>query len=131
MTMQDPIADMLTRIRNALMAGATEVNMPHSKIKEEISKILVEEGYIKSYEASGEGATKEIDISLKYYRGEPVIEEIKKISKPGLRKYLKVDEIPYIKAGLGICILSTSKGMIVDRKARELKVGGELICTVF
>lgn len=131
MTMQDPIADMLTRIRNALMAGATKVSMPHSKIKEEITKILVEEGYIESYVASEEGAMKQIDLVLKYYRGEPVIEEIKKISRPGLRKYLKVDDIPYIRAGLGICILSTSKGMIVDRKAREFKVGGEIICTVF
>ncbi len=131
MTMQDPIADMLTRIRNALMAGAKKVSMPYSSIKEGITKILADEGYIESYEVSGEGINKSIDIVLKYYRGEPVIEEIKKVSRPGLRKYLKVDEIPYIRAGLGICILSTSKGVIVDQKARELKVGGELICTVF
>lgn len=131
MTMQDPLADMLTRIRNALMANAKQVSIPHSKLKESIAQILAEEGYVMAYEVTGEGVHKSIDITLKYYRGVPVIEEIEKISRPGLRRYLKVDEIPYIRAGLGICILSTSQGVLADRKARELNVGGEIICTVF
>lgn len=131
MSMQDPLADMLTRIRNALMTSAKSVIIPHSKMKESIAQILVDEGYVESYEVTGEGVKKGIEIKLKYYRGQPVIEELKKISRPGLRRYLKSTEIPYIRAGLGICIMSTSKGIIVDRKARELNVGGEIICTVF
>ena len=131
MTMQDPLADMLTRIRNALMAKAKKVKIPYSKIKNSIAEILVEEGYVESFSVNGEKAEKHIEIMLKYYRGQPVIEEIKKVSRPSLRRYLKADEVPHIKAGLGICIMSTSKGIIVDRKARELNLGGEILCTVF
>ena len=131
MSMQDPLADMLTRIRNALMVGAKDVSIPHSKLKENIAKILLEEGYILSYESTGEGAKKGIDIKLKYYKGAPVIEEIKRVSRPSLRRYLKAEEIPYVNAGLGICILSTPQGVVVDKKARELNVGGEILCTVF
>ena len=131
MSMQDPLADMLTRIRNGLMSNAVQVDIPYSHLKEDIAKILVEEGYVDSYQVVGEGTKKKVEVALKYYRERPVIEEIKKISRPGLRRYFGVDDIPYVRSGLGICILSTSKGVITDRRARELKVGGELICTVF
>lgn len=131
MSMQDPLADMLTRIRNGLMSKATQVSIPYSNIKKSIAKILVEEGYVESYEIHEKGIQKNIEVTLKYYRGRPVIEEITKVSRPGLRRYFGMNNIPYVRSGLGICILSTSKGVITDRQARELKVGGELICTVF
>jgi len=131
MSMQDPLADMFTRIRNGQSARMKWVSIPYSRFKEDIVKVLHSEGYIREYEVRGEGATKTLSINLKYYRGKPVIEEIKRISRPGLRRYFKVGGLTPIRSGLGISIVSTSKGVLADRQARQQRVGGELICTVF
>lgn len=129
--MTDPIADMLTRIRNALIANHKTVNIPSSGIKIEIATVLKEEGYIQDYRVVEEGHKKFINISLKYSESEqPVIRAIQRVSKPGRRIYVKHTEIPRIKGGLGISILSTSKGVITGAKARALRVGGELMCTI-
>ena len=131
MSMQDPIADMLTRIRNALMAHKSEVQIPFSRLKEDVVKILQEEGYIRTYHAMGEGKDRMLVIALKYYKSKPVIEDIQRISRPGLRAYSRSDQIPLVRSGLGICILATSKGVMTDQQARALNVGGEILCTVF
>ena len=130
MTMQDPIADMLTRIRNGQRAEKNTVEMPSSKVKEAIAKVLVEEGYISGYEVS-EGVHPQLAVELKYYEGKPVIEMIKRESRPGLRMYKKKTELPSVNGGLGIAVVSTSKGIMTDRRAREADLGGEVICTVF
>ena len=131
MTMTDPIADMLTRIRNAVQAKHETVDVPASKIKLEIARILKEEGFIESYEVSGD-LKKTITITLKYGKhNEKVISGIKRISKPGLRVYADVDSIPRVLNGLGIAILSTSEGVITDKQARQKKVGGEVIAYVW
>ena len=130
MTMQDPLADMLTRIRNAQTARIQEIEMPASQTKAAIAQVLKDEGYIASYTVDGE-AKAQLKIELKYHNGRPVIEEIKRVSRPGLRQYKGKDEIPAIKGGLGIIILSTNKGMMSDRAARAAGLGGELICSVF
>lgn len=130
MTMQDPLADMLTRVRNAQTARLESTEMPSSGTKVAIAKVLKEEGYIADYTVSGEGQ-QTLTIELKYFSGKPVIEEIKRISRPGLRQYKGKDEIPSIKGGLGIVILSTNKGVMSDRAARAAGVGGEVICSVF
>lgn len=130
MTMQDPLADMLTRVRNAQTAGLAATEMPSSSTKVAIAKVLKEEGYIADYAVSGEGHPS-LSIELKYFGGKPVIEEIKRISRPGLRQYKGKDELPSIKGGLGIVILSTNKGVMSDRAARAAGVGGEVICSVF
>ena len=122
---------MLTRIRNSLMVRKPWVEMPFSGLKESVAKILQDEGYIKSYEVMRDERFPVLKIGLKYYKDKPVIAEIKRISRPGLRSYCKFDEIPQIRSGLGICILSTSGGVITGQEARKLKVGGELLCTVF
>lgn len=127
MTMTDPIADMLTRIRNANTAYHEDVVIPYSKQKEEIVKILSEEGYIGSFEITGEKATKVIKIVLKYKDKTRVITGIKKISKPGLKVYAKKNEIPKVLGGLGVSVLSTSKGILSDKNARKNDVGGEVI----
>ena len=134
MSMSDPISDMLTRIRNAQMVGHTEVAMPASKLKASIAQVLKDEGYIEDFairEKSGDvSAKKELHIGLKYYAGRPVIERLERVSKPGLRVYKGRDDIPRILNGLGVAILSTSRGVMTDRKARADGVGGEVICFV-
>jgi small subunit ribosomal protein S8 len=128
----DPIGDMLTRIRNAIMVKKKEVVVePASKLKMAILDVLKREGYIEGYKIEGEGVKKRIIVYLKYYQGKPVIQVIERVSKPGRRIYVGVDEIPKVYNGLGIAILSTSKGVLSDREAKKLRVGGELICKVF
>lgn len=127
----DSIADMLTRIRNALKVKHEKVSVPASKEKIEIARILLEEGYISSYEIVEEGKFKNIIIALKYDEQGSVIQGLKRISKPGLRIYAQKDKIPYVISGLGIAILSTNKGVMTDKKARELNVGGEVLAYVW
>ena len=132
MTMQDPIADMLTRIRNAQQAGISDITMPSSTLKVAVARVLEEEGYIESHSvAQAEGGKSDLSMTLRYHNGQPVIEEISGMSRPGLRQYKSKDDIPQIKGGLGVVILSTNKGVMTDRTARAAGVGGELICTVF
>ncbi|HUK66704.1 MAG TPA: 30S ribosomal protein S8 [Anaeromyxobacteraceae bacterium] len=132
MSMTDPIGDMLTRIRNASSARHEKVVLPASSLKLRIAEVLKEEGYIKDYVRHDDGTQGAITILLKYSTDrEPAISEIKRVSKPGLRRYVPTDAIPRVLNGMGIAILSTSKGVLVDREARKLKVGGELICTVW
>lgn len=128
--MQDTIADMLTRIRNAQSAVKEVVTMPSSKIKVAIAKVLLEEGYIESFKVDGDIKKPVLSVHLKYYAGMPVIEKIERVSRPGLRIYLSCGELPTIMNGLGIAIVSTSKGVITDHRARSLNVGGEVICVV-
>lgn len=130
MSMQDTLADMFTRIRNAQHAGKAAVSMPSSKMKVSVAQVLKAEGYIADYAISAEGKPT-LSISLKYYEGKPVIERIERISRSGLRQYKGVAELPKVEAGLGIAIVSTSKGLMTDRAARAAGVGGEVICTVF
>ena len=130
MSMQDPISDMLTRIRNAQRAHHADVSMPGSKMKTALCKLLQSEGYIGGYTQS-EGKKPELTIRLKYHEGRPVIEEIERISRPGLRIYKKADDLPQIRGGLGVSIISTCNGLMTDRDARNAGVGGELVCTVF
>lgn len=130
MSMQDPLADMLTRIRNAQMVGKISVTMPSSKLKVSVAKVLSDEGYITSFKVS-EGVKQELTLDLKYFEGKPVIAEIDRISRPGLRNYAGKQAIPTVRAGLGIAIVSTSKGVMTDRAARAAGVGGEVLCTVF
>lgn len=130
MAIQDPIADMLTRIRNAQMAKHSDVSMPSSKFKIAVADVLKSEGFISDYVLNGEGYKTEMTISLKYFHGAPVIEKISRVSRAGLRRYFGVKELPKVKAGLGISIVSTSKGVMTDKDARKLGLGGEVICTV-
>ena len=131
MTMTDPIADYLTRIRNAQMVKLKTISCPSSKIKVAISKLLLEEGYIKGYEVRDKGGKPELEVALKYVSGKPAIEEIKRVSRPGLRTYRGKDDLPRNRAGLGTVILSTNSGLMTDKQARAAGVGGEVICTVF
>jgi small subunit ribosomal protein S8 len=128
--MTDPIADMLTRIRNGQKARKVSVSMPASTAKEAIAVVLKDEGYITSFETSGEGAEMTLSVELKYFEGVPVIENVKRISKPGLRVYRGKEDLPKVLGGLGIAIVSTSAGVMSDRRAREQGVGGEVICVV-
>ncbi len=128
--MTDPIADMLTRIRNALSAGKLNVNMPDSKQKRAIAQVLKEEGFIADFAQAEADAKPVLNIDLKYYEGKPVIEEIKRISRPGLRIYKGKTELPKVMGGLGVAIVSTSKGLMSDRAARKAGFGGEILCTV-
>jgi small subunit ribosomal protein S8 len=130
MSMQDPISDMLTRIRNAQARKKVSVAMPSSNAKAAICAVLKEEGYIADFAVS-EGAKPELTVELKYHEGAPVIEEIQRVSRPGLRKYRPTDELPAVRGGLGVAIVSTSKGVMTDRAARAAGVGGEVLCTVF
>ena len=130
MSMHDPIADMLTRIRNAQLVGHTEVSMPASQLKSAIAKVLKDEGYIEDFATRENGAKKELAIGLKYYAGRPVIERLERVSKPGLRVYKGRDDIPRVMNGLGVAILSTSRGVMTDRKARADGLGGEVLCIV-
>jgi small subunit ribosomal protein S8 len=127
--MTDPIADMLTRIRNAQLSEKQSVMMPASKLKVSIAKVLKDEGYIDDFAVRGE-AKPQLELSLKYYAGRPVIEKIERVSRPGLRIYKPSRDIPHVMNGLGIAIVSTSKGVMTDRKARGLGVGGEVLCIV-
>ncbi|MCX7946779.1 MAG: 30S ribosomal protein S8 [Hydrogenophilus sp.] len=130
MSMTDPIADMLSRIRNAQAVGKPSVSLPHSKIKEAIARVLFEEGYLNGYQVSAEGAKKSLILELKYYRGRPVIERIERVSRPGRRVYRGVDELPRVLNGLGVAVVSTPKGVMSDRSARRARVGGEVLCIV-
>ncbi len=130
MSMSDPIADMLIRIRNAQLVGHVEVSMPASKIKASIAQVLKDEGYIEDFALREDGTRKELRIALKYYAGRPVIERLERVSKPGLRVYRGRDDIPRVMNGLGVAILSTSRGVMTDRKARADGVGGEVLCIV-
>jgi small subunit ribosomal protein S8 len=130
MSMSDPIADMLTRIRNAQMVGHAEVAMPASRLKASIAQVLKQEGYIEDFALRDSGLRKELRIGLKYYAGRPVIERLERVSKPGLRIYKGRDDIPRVMNGLGVAILSTSRGVMTDRKARADGVGGEVLCIV-
>ena len=130
----DPIADMLTRIRNANMVSLTEVEMPSSKLKVELAKLLKSEGYVEDYAVvEKEGSNfKTLKISLKYdEKSKPVISNLKRVSRPGLRNYCKAKDIPQVLGGMGIAIISTSKGLLTDRKARKENVGGEILCYVW
>lgn len=126
MSMQDPIADMFTRIRNAQAAKKVTVTMPASKQKEAIAKVLQAEGYITGYQLEA-GVKPELEITLKYFEGKPVIESIQRVSRPGLRIYKKRNELPTVMGGLGIAVISTSKGLMTDRAARNAGLGGEII----
>jgi small subunit ribosomal protein S8 len=130
MSMSDPIADMLTRIRNAQMVEKTTVRMPASKLKAAIAQVLVDEGYIDGFEVLRDGTKADLQISLKYYAGRPVIEHIERVSRPGLRIYRGRSAIPQVMNGLGVAIVSTPKGVMTDRKARQVGVGGEVLCYV-
>jgi len=130
MSMTDPIADMLTRIRNAQAVGKTVVSMPSSKLKMSIAQVLKDEGYIDGFATRENEGKEELEIGLKYYAGEPVIEKIERVSRPGLRIYKGRDELPRVMNGLGVAIVSTSKGVMTDRKARATGVGGEVLCIV-
>ena len=129
MSMQDPIADMLTRIRNGQAAKHVTVSMPSNKLKVAIAQTLKEEGYISDYAVVGE-AKPVLEITLKYFQGKPVVETIQRVSRPGLRIYKGKDELPKVMGGLGIAIVSTSKGLMTDRAARQIGTGGEVICYV-
>ncbi|MFA3917383.1 30S ribosomal protein S8 [Ruegeria hyattellae] len=130
--MNDPIGDMLTRIRNAQMRGKSTVSTPASKLRGWVLDVLADEGYIRGYEkTTGTGGHPAIEISLKYYEGTPVIRELKRVSKPGRRVYMGVNDIPQVRQGLGVSIVSTPKGVMSDQNARSNNVGGEVLCTVF
>ena len=130
MSMSDPIADMLTRIRNAQSVEKSSVNMPSSKLKVAIAKVLKDEGYIENFVVRGDSTRPELEIELKYYAGRPVIERIERVSRPGLRVYKGRDSIPQVMNGLGVAIVTTPKGVMTDRKARATGVGGEVLCYV-
>ena len=130
MTMQDPIADLLTRVRNAQMAGHVEVQMPHSKVKCAVLDVLASEGYVQGYSVSEE-VKAVITVQLKYHNGGPVIEEIARVSRPGLRIYKESNDIPKVRGGLGVAIVSTNRGVMTDKAARAQGIGGEVLCTVF
>lgn len=128
--MTDPIADMLTRIRNAQSAGKESVTMPASKLKQSIANVLQDEGYIAGSAVNDAGGKPELTITLKYYEGKPVIDSIKRVSRPGLRIYKSKDDLPKVQNGLGVAIVSTSKGVMSDRRARSTGEGGEILCYV-
>jgi small subunit ribosomal protein S8 len=130
MSMSDPIADMLTRIRNAQCVEKSSVSMPSSKIKVAIASVLKDEGYIESFAVTGDSARPELEIELKYYAGRPVIERIERVSRPGLRVYKGRNDIPQVMNGLGVAIITTPRGVMTDRKARQAGIGGEVLCYV-
>lgn len=131
MSMSDPIADLLTRIRNAQIAGHKAVTIPSSKIKLSILSVLKQEGYITDYKLGDDVVKPEVSVELKYFNGKPVIEELHRGSRPGLRMYKGKDELPKVRAGLGVAIVTTNQGVMTDQAAREAGVGGEVLCTVF
>ena len=131
MSMTDPISEMLTRIRNALKAGHMDVCVQDSKIKREIVRVLQEEGYIKGFQENHKATHPEVKIDLKYYQGQPVIERIDRVSKPGRRVYSNADDLPQVNGGLGIAVVSTSNGVMTAKSAKKAGIGGEVICTVY
>ncbi len=130
MSMQDPVADMLTCIRNAQAMGIQELSLPHSRLKSEILRVLKEEGFIENFSVIENKGKKVLQATLKYYQGRPVIEKINRISRPALRVYRGYDQLPIVRGGLGISIVSTPKGVMADKTARSQQVGGEVLCTV-
>ena len=130
MSMTDPIADMLVRIRNAASVGKPSVSMPSSKIKTAIATVLKDEGYISDFRVTPNGAKAELEVVLKYYEGKPVIERLQRYSRSGLRQYRGKDALPKVLGGLGVAIISTSKGIMTDAQARQQGVGGEVLCFV-
>ncbi|MEZ5646408.1 MAG: 30S ribosomal protein S8 [Burkholderiaceae bacterium] len=130
MSMSDPIADMLTRIRNAQMVEKASVSMPASKVKAAIAQVLKDEGYIDGFQVKNANGKSELEIALKYYAGRPVIERIERVSRPGLRVYRGRNDIPQVQNGLGVAIVTTPRGVMTDRKARATGVGGEVLCFV-
>jgi small subunit ribosomal protein S8 len=130
MSMSDPIADMLTRIRNAQQSEKISVRMPSSKLKKAIAQVLKDEGYIEDYAVRTVDGLPEMEVALKYYAGRPVIEKIERVSRPGLRIYKGREDLPRVMNGLGVAIVSTSRGVMTDRRARSLGVGGEVLCVV-
>ena len=130
MSMSDPIADLLTRIRNAQMVAKATVSVPSSKVKVAIAQVLKDEGYIDSFKVKAEDGKPELEIVLKYYAGRPVIERIERVSRPGLRVYRGSDAIPQVQNGLGVAIVTTPQGVMTDRKARATGIGGEVLCYV-
>ena len=131
MSMTDPIADMLTRIRNAQRAGKAEVSMPLSRRKRAVAQILLDEGYVADVHAVDEGGKGTLTVALKYFEGRPVIEHLARVSRPGLRIYRGAQELPAVLGGLGMAVVSTSQGLMTDRAARAAGIGGEVICTVY
>lgn len=129
--MNDPIADMLTRIRNSSLRGKSTVSTPASKLRAWVLDVLADEGYIRGYDKVADSKHPELEISLKYFEGTPVIREVKRVSKPGRRVYMSVKDIPSVRQGLGVSIVSTSRGVMSDAAARNANVGGEVLCTVF
>jgi small subunit ribosomal protein S8 len=130
MSMQDPIADMLTRIRNAQSIGEKQVMMPCSKLKLAVLEVMKTEGYIAGYDVIAAEGKKDILVALKYYEGRPVIDKIKRVSRPGLRCYRRSNELPTVLGGMGVAIVTTSKGVMTERAARAQKLGGEVLCTL-
>ncbi|MDR2852033.1 MAG: 30S ribosomal protein S8 [Burkholderiaceae bacterium] len=130
MSMSDPIADLLTRIRNAQMVAKSTVSVPSSKLKIAIAQVLKDEGYIDGFQVKSEAGKSDLEISLKYYAGRPVIERIERVSRPGLRVYKASAAIPQVQNGLGVAIVTTPKGVMTDRKARASGIGGEVLCYV-
>ena len=130
MSMSDPVADMFTRIRNAQRVEKESVSMPSSKLKVAIAQVLKDEGYIDGFAIRGEGVTNQLEVQLKYYAGRPVIERIERVSRPGLRVYRGRDALPQVMNGLGVAIVTTPKGVMTDRKARQAGIGGEVLCYV-
>lgn len=130
MSMQDPLSDMLTRIRNAQQVGKASVSMPCSKLKVNVARVLEEEGYVAGF-AISEDVQPQLNIELKYFDGKPVIVELDRVSRPGLRNYTGKAGLPTVRGGLGVAIVSTSRGVMTDRSARAAGVGGEVLCTVF
>lgn len=130
MSMSDPISDMLTRIRNGQRAEKVSVSMPSSKLKKAIAQVLKDEGYIEDYSVSDANGLSQMEVVLKYYSGRPVIEKIERVSRPGLRIYKGRGDLPKVMNGLGVAVVSTSRGVMTDRKARSLGVGGEVLCVV-
>ena len=131
MSMNDPLGDLLSRIRNAQMRNKSKVTSPNSRLRESVLEVLKTEGYIRGYAVVEKDGRSEIEIELKYFDGEPVIREIERISKPGRRVYTSVRNLPRINNGLGVAIVSTPKGVMADHDARDANVGGEILCTVF
>jgi small subunit ribosomal protein S8 len=131
MSMNDPLGDLLTRIRNAQMRNKSKVSSPNSRLRESVLEVLKSEGYIRGYAVVEREGRSEIEVELKYFEGEPVIREIERISKPGRRVYTSVKNLPRINNGLGVAIVSTPKGVMADHDARDANVGGEILCTVF
>jgi small subunit ribosomal protein S8 len=130
MSMSDPISDMLTRIRNGQQAEKVSVNMPSSKLKKAIAQVLKDEGYIEDYSVNDVNGLPQMEVVLKYYSGRPVIEKIERVSRPGLRIYKGRGDLPRVMNGLGVAVVSTSRGVMTDRKARSIGVGGEVLCVV-